>query len=72
MEPYCQQLHMTLYQPRSLQIEGKAVKRGLPLRFHDKCDHLDSKLHDYKVGRGCCEYELHASLLQVLVKCLVV
>lgn len=33
-----------------LQIEGRAVKRGLPLTFHGKCDHLDSKLHDYKVS----------------------
>ncbi len=32
-----------------VQIEGQAEQRKLPMKFHDKCDHLDSKLHEYKV-----------------------
>ena len=31
------------------QIEGRATAKGLPLKFHSKVDHLDSKLQDYKV-----------------------
>ena len=32
-----------------VQIEREATRQGLPVRFFDKRDHLDPKLHDYQV-----------------------
>lgn len=37
------------------QIEGQVVKKGLPMKFHERCDHLDSNIREYKVSAACKE-----------------
>lgn len=35
---------------RALQIESQARKQQLAMRFHDKTDHLDTRLREYKAS----------------------